>query len=220
MAVNAKLGAVLFALLPVSGANTVSPRGFELLKQAMEATPDPERGRILYLKHCTSCHAPRGWGDGPREVPSLAGQHEFYLLQQLVLFNTLDRHMPEMHQIVGRPDVDLPPALRALAVYLSHQPRNPHADHGDGQALPAGQRTYARACVMCHGKNGEGSENEPVPAIGGQHYYYVLAQLNGFAAGHRSEAHFPVVHFTTRLSPEERQGVADYVSRLTALRTD
>ena len=69
---------------------------------------------------------------------------------------------------------------------------------------------------MCHGENGQGSDVEPA-AIGGQHYFYVLAQLKGFAAGHRSDAGPPVIDFTAGLSPEEKQGVADYVSRLPAL---
>jgi cytochrome c553 len=147
----------------------------------------------------------------------LAGQREFYLLEQLVWFAALNRIAPEMHRIVERPELDNPQALRDVAGYLAHKVHSTRTDHGDGHALEAGKRTYTQACAMCHGENGQGSDAEPIPAIGGQHYPYVLAQLKGFAAGHRSDAGPPVIDFTAGLSPEEQRGVADYVSRLTAL---
>ena len=51
----------------------------ELVGKAMNAAPDAQHGRILYLKHCTGCHGRGAWGNGPKEVPTLAGQRELYL---------------------------------------------------------------------------------------------------------------------------------------------
>jgi len=44
-----------------------------------------------------------------------------------------------------------------------------------------GERIYGQSCAICHGKIGEGSDDEPIPAIGGQHYRYILNQLAAFA---------------------------------------
>jgi cytochrome c553 len=93
----------------------------------------------------------------------------------------------------------------------------PTPDRGDGHALATGERIYSQSCAPCHGRSGEGSDNEPTPAIGGQHYSYLLGQLDAFPSGHRSYVEPPVLDFTAGLSPDERKAVADYISRLTTM---
>lgn len=44
---------------------------------------DPARGKPLYDKECAGCHARDGYGDRPRIVPPLAGQHSNYLKRQI-----------------------------------------------------------------------------------------------------------------------------------------
>jgi cytochrome c553 len=183
----------------------------------MAAAPDAPHGEVLYLKHCTRCHSPAGWGKGPAAVPSLAGQREYYLIEQLIQVSTLERNVPEMHRVLTAPDLDRPQAVRDLAAYLAHAPRDPHSEQGSGRDLSKGEQVYKRQCAMCHGKNGEGSEDEPIPAVGGQHYDYLLTQLRGFAAGHRGTVEPPVLDFTAGLSSPELAAVADYMSRLSPL---
>jgi cytochrome c553 len=208
---------LIVALLASQAANAGNPRAFELLKTAMALTPNADHGEVLYAKHCSACHGARAGGSGPREVPALAGQREYYVLEQLVFFSALERNAPAMHDIVKRPDLDHAQALRDLAAYLSHASGQPTTDRGDGHALAAGERIYSQTCAACHGRRGEGSDNEPIPAIGGQHYRYLLAQLEAFPTGHRSYVEPPVLDFTAGLSPDERKAVADYVSRLTTM---
>jgi cytochrome c553 len=196
--------------------HAASPRAFELMKEAVTATPNAQHGGQLFTERCASCHGPQAWGDGSKKIPSLASQREFYLLEQLVLFSSLDRYVPAMHQALTSAGGLGPQDFRDLSAYLAGASHNPRPQHGDGRALKAGGETFARSCAMCHGKTGEGSDREPIPAIGGQHYSYVLAQMEGFASGHRSLVEPPVIDFTAGLSTEERNAVADYVSRLTA----
>lgn len=190
----------------------------DLLSQAATVTPDVEHGKILYLKHCAKCHGPRAWGDGPREIPALAGQRERYLIEQLARFASGERHGSAMHgpamqESLQLPDVNRAQAVGDLAAYLSRAVRNPQPEHAEGRALAVGERTYGRACAACHGSDGAGGDSGTLPAIGGQHYGYLLAQLRGFASG--LLRHPPGVDFASGLSAEEQQGVADYLSRLT-----
>jgi cytochrome c553 len=191
-----------------------------LVSQAMAVTPDPEHGTILYLKHCSNCHSPHAWGDGPREIPALAGQRESYLIEQLAHFASGERkgsvtHGSVMHEILQPPDLNRPQAFGDLAIYLSRAGRNPHPEHAAGRALAVGERTYTKACAACHGSDGAGSDKGTIPAIGGQHYGYLRAQLSGFASG--LHGHPLGADVVSGLSDEEQQAVADYVSRLAYL---
>lgn len=167
--------------------------------------------------HCSRCHSPGAWGKGAAAVPALAGQREYYLVEQLVQIATLERNVPAMHRELTASELDRPQAIRDLAAFLSQDARNALTEQGSGRDLSRGQRVYRQQCAMCHGENGEGSEDEPIPAIAGQHYPYLLAQLRGFAAGHRGNVEPPVISFVGGLDQREMQAVADYLSRLKTL---
>ena len=178
---------------------------------------DPEHGKILYLKRRTGCHGRHAWGDGPKEIPALAGQHELYLLQQLARFAARVRDSSLMRESIHPAVVDRPQALRDLAAYLSAAPRSPSSGHGGGRARGVGERIYLQRCIACHGQSGQGNEPSAVPAIGGQHYYYVVHRLQGFADSHPGESESDVLSAAAGLSAEDRAGLADYISRLPAL---
>jgi mono/diheme cytochrome c family protein len=36
--------------------------------QAQEYPADVSRGKVLYERHCMTCHGPRGYGDGPNAL--------------------------------------------------------------------------------------------------------------------------------------------------------
>jgi cytochrome c553 len=209
---------LLAVALASAAATAASDPGAQLASRALAVTPDPEHGKILYLKHCATCHSPHAWGDGPREIPALAGQRGTYLVEQLGRFATGARegsamHGPAMYEALQPADVNRPQAIGDLAAYLSRAGRNPHPEHSEGQALALGKRTYTSGCAACHGSDGAGSDNGSIPAIGGQHYPYLLAQLRGFVSGLRGHS----LGAGTVLSDPEQQAVADYVSRLSYL---
>ena len=203
-----------FLLMSFSGSLPAAPLAQEMVLRALPLKADPAHGRILFVKHCASCHGRSAYGNGPREVPSLAGQHEYFLLQQLARIATLDRALQEMHEILRRPDVDQAQSLRDLAGYLAGLQRSPDPEHGDKTSLPAGARIYAGSCVGCHDGNGEGNNKDPIPMVGGQHYHYLLARLRTFGNQHSSVTEPPILEFTAALNDTERQAVADYISRL------
>ena len=209
---------IMTASIACSGATGVAlavpPVVNELVGKAMSSTPDAQHGSILYLKRCKSCHGQNAWGNAPKEVPTLAGQRELYLVVQLAEFVTLERNGSAMHRATNVADAKHPQAIRDLAAYLANAPRDPKPDEGDGKAVAAGEKLFQRGCAMCHGTSAQGSADEPIPALAGQHYPYTLLQLKNFAAGHRGQVEPPVIDFTAGLSAEEQSGVADYLSRL------
>jgi cytochrome c553 len=210
----AAAAALLTTVAPVALANPAA----DLAARAAVATPDPGHGEILYLKHCAACHRPHAWGDGPREIPELAGQHERYLREQLARYAAGERpasptHGAAMHDALQAPDLNRPQALADLSTYLARAPRDPEPEHSEGRALAAGKRTYTGACSGCHGADGAGSE--VVPAIGGQHYSYVLVQLDAISAGRRPHPTYAGVR--TALPAGEQPALADYIARLTYL---
>jgi len=136
---------------------------------------------------------------------------------QLARFATGERHGSEthgsaMHDTLQPPDVDRTQALADLAAWLAQAPVNPEPDRGAGRDLALGERSYTRACAGCHGPGGAGGPRGVVPAIAGQHYSYLLAQLQEFAVGRR--AHVLFADPATAPSALEQQALADYLSRL------
>lgn len=183
---------------------------------AQDGSPDPQHGEVLYLRHCVPCHGGRAWGDGPREIPALAGQREAYLIEQLTRFASDERtgsemHGPAMHDtLTAAADVDRPAAIRDLAAYLARAPAAPQAEQGQGRSLALGKSAYLGTCVICHGDDGAGANDRSAPRIGGQHFRYVLSRLREFGSTHRGRLE------AVALSGAEQQALADYISRLPA----
>jgi cytochrome c553 len=217
------LAALALAVLATPASEAQSTSTLSRLQKATALTPDLQSGEHLYIQYCSACHLHSGWGNGPREVPTLAGQQDVYLLEQLIQFSVLDRKKDEMHAVVTRPEIDSPQAFRDVSSYVARRPRNPAPEHGDGMQLQVGKRLYEQSCATCHGESGEGNADDLIPAIGGQQYRYLLVRLRHFTQDHGAQQHSAgvepaVVNLLSRLSPEEIKAVADYSSRLPALR--
>jgi cytochrome c553 len=82
------------------------------------------------------------------------------------------------------------------------------------QASGPASRAYAQAksCSACHGSNGD-SADMTYPRLAGQPADYLRAQLEAYSSGQRRN---PTMEPLARsLSPEDRQGLADYFAALT-----
>lgn len=186
----------------------------EIVAKAMAAQPETLRGGALYSKRCKGCHGAKGWGDGLEDVPSLAGQRELYLVTQLAEFATQERNGSTMHKATSPADVNNPQAIRNLAAFLSRAPANPEPEHAEDRTAGSGESLFQHNCATCHGTAAQGSSTDPVPALAGQHYEYILIQLKRFARGHRGQVRAPVIDFAAGLSDEDERAIADYLSRL------
>ena len=74
---------------------------------------------------------------------------------------------------------------------------------------------FRTACASkCHGTAGEGNDFRLWPRLQGQHYMYLLRQMKLIRDGHRRFADNLMVRRLDRLSEQDLEAVADYLSRI------
>ena len=120
------------------------------------------------------------------------------------------RNFASQHHLGGPQD------LLDVAAYAESLPRWPPLEGGtgDGSTLDRGNLVYHRDCESCHGPLGLGELRRLRPRLAGQHYRYLLRQLEETAGGLRPGMDDEHVKLIGALSVDERAGVADYLSRL------
>lgn len=166
---------------------------------------------------CAACHGADGNSVNP-EWPSLAGQHESYLVTQLKAFKTGERQnvlMSPMAMPLAEQDME------DLAAWFSSRPLTPkEADPalvGKGQRLYRGgdaERNIA-ACIACHGPTGQGNPLAGYPVIAGQHAAYAEATLKAYRAGERrSDASQMMRNVAANLSDSDIRALAAYIQGL------
>lgn len=145
------------------------------------------------LQNCYQCHGVGGVSVIPTR-PTIAGQKSEYIRRQLVAFKNsapqgvqdrdgdVDngakdsaipvRNDPVMeHMAAGLPDPLIAPLADAISK-LACDGGTAKAQHNNPPARPAA----AEACVVCHGVDGIGVQNQ-VPNLAGQHRAYLRRQL-------------------------------------------
>ena len=183
--------------------------------EAAQREPDRARGARLF-DTCAACHGAQGDGTEDGEIPAIAGQHGSVLLKQLTDFRHQQRRDERMQYFADRHHLPGPQDLTDVAAYVASLPRFPRTvtGIGDGKSLGEGASTYFRECERCHRPLGQGDLLRRRPRLAGQHYKYLLRQLEDTAQGRRPGMDAPHVDMLRRLSPAQMEGVADYLSRL------
>ena len=166
---------------------------------------------------CVACHGIDGNSANP-EWPSIAGQHETYLVKQLTAFRDGVRQNPLMTPMAaGLRDED----IADLAAWYSSQ--TARGGETEPSKLKLGQKVYragnmeeqTMACAACHGPTGRGNPLASYPAIQGQHATYVAAQLRAYKTGARTGDQNQMMRsVAVRLSEAEIDAVASYVQGL------
>lgn len=186
----------------------------ERVESVLRLRADTDHGREIYGRDCSSCHGRTGWGDAATGNPALAGQRPNYLVKQLADVIETDRTLPEMHRLMARWQFEDPQTLRDVATFLADLPPNPSPQQGTGRQLAEGRRVYEAECAACHGRFGEGDNAAYVPALRGQHFVYLQAQMQSLATGHRSGMDGEGQERLRALSLAQLDAVADHLSRL------
>jgi cytochrome c553 len=182
-----------------------------------QAEGDVEAGKTKSAT-CAACHGVDGNSVNP-EWPKLGGQHEGYLVQQLLYFADGERDNETMKGMAA----NLTEQDRAdLAAYFASQ----EVSYGtaDPELVELGERIYRAGnaesgvapCMGCHGPNGAGNPPANYPALRGQHAKYVENQLHGFAEGNRiNENSIKMMQLIARrMTNREIRAVASYVQGL------
>ena len=180
------------------------------------AAPTQHDAKALASGVCSACHGPEGRSVSP-VFPRLAGQQSAYIMLQIDAFRSHVRSDPNaqayMWGMSSQLDDD---TIKELADYYAAQ-KPVTGQLGDARLAAAGAEIYGNgipaqgvpACASCHGANAEGAA--AFPRLGGQHVDYLVAQLQGFQSGLRSNA--PIMLAVVRtLTKEQIKAVAAYAA--------
>jgi cytochrome c553 len=180
------------------------------------AAASPPDGKTLAAGVCSACHGAEGRSVSP-VFPRLAGQQAAYIMLQIDAFRGHLRSDPNAQAYMWGMSSQLgDETIKELADYYAAQKPVP-GQPGDPKLVAAGAEIYANgipaqgvpACASCHGANAEGAA--AFPRLGGQHVDYLVAQLQGFQSGLRSNA--PIMLAVVRtLTADQIKAVAVYAA--------
>jgi cytochrome c553 len=167
---------------------------------------------------CAACHGVDGNSLNP-EWPSLAGQHESYIVKQLQAFKSGARQNVLMSgQAMALSDQD----MADIAAWFAGQ--KPAAKAADPALVDVGQRLYrggnkdagVPACLACHGPDGLGNITAAWPVVAGQQANYTAAQLAAYRSGERkTDGDTQIMrNVAARLTDDEIKAVASYIQGL------
>jgi cytochrome c553 len=179
---------------------------------ALRATGNAQRGVAAY-RICHGCHKAGGLGTPDGAYPRLAGQHDTYLIKQLIDVRTGSRDNAKMYPFVSSHAITTQD-IADLAAYLGTLLSPPDNARGEGKALSRGETFYKKDCVGCHGDHGEGIAAKFFPRVAGQHYPYLKKELTRIRDGLRRNAHPTMDKVVKSYSDDDIAAVADYMSRL------
>jgi cytochrome c553 len=159
------------------------------------------------VQTCGACHGQNGVPLDPKTMPIIWGQQESYLVKQLHDFRAGDRDSPIMSAMAkGIAQED----LRKVAAYFAAKPWPPEpAAAAPAPAAPPEEKIAV--CKACHQPKFEGGP--PAPRLAGLSYEYLLAQMNNFADGKRTN-NLDMPKLMQALTPADRDQIAHYLSAL------
>ncbi|MCK5812698.1 MAG: c-type cytochrome [Cocleimonas sp.] len=205
--------------LTVSSYSMATPASEEVsyneIEAALKLEANIENGKKIY-RNCALCHSPEGWGNPTGRFPQIAGQHQKVIIKQLADIRAKNRDNPTMYPFSRSTYLKDPQAMADVAAYVSSFPMVPNNAVGKGDDLEKGKKIYEDNCTNCHGKQGEGHNADYYPRIQGQHYQYILRQLEWIKSGKRRNADEKMVKQIDGFTKTDLKAVADYVSRLKA----
>ena len=127
------------------------------------------------LDLCVACHGPQGNSSNPR-IPSLAGQPQIFLENQLVLIREGLRDIPQMKGTLdGLTDAD----LTVLAQYFAAQTPEPPVGAVDSARFERGRAlAHSMLCGTCHLPDYRGREQ--MPRLAGQHERFLRVVMEEY----------------------------------------
>jgi len=208
---------LLFLSLFISSISIFTAAAGEIAEAKPMKKGDAEKGSKL-VGTCVACHG----ADGNSVVgqwPTLAGQRESYLFEQLEHIRSEERIIAVMKGLLNDYSDD---DLRDVSAFYSSQKTK--VSQADEANLALGKQIYRAgkldsgvpACTGCHGPTGKGLESAQYPMLGGQKAEYVVTSLIAYQTGERAiDEHGKIMQgIALRLTTEEIRAVANYVSGL------
>jgi cytochrome c553 len=158
---------------------------------------------------CIACHGPNGNSTQP-QYPVLAGQTARYIYLQLKDFKEGRRADPQMDPFardLSRED------MFNLAAFFAAQKPAPLAFKPDPARAARGKaKADETLCTMCH-LGGFIGQNE-IPRVAGQHYEYVVKQMQDFKAARRTNDAGNMASVSKTLNDDDIVNLAHYLAGL------
>lgn len=202
---------LLTSIVLIAGATGLTTSAF--------AAGDPDAGKARAAV-CAACHGMDGNSVNP-EWPTLAGQHEDYIAEQLSNFQEGRRKNVLMTPMsMGLTPDDM---ANLGAYYASQETKVSEVDpalvdHGRQLYFAGDAERGIPACAACHGPSGRGNGPAGMPALSGQRSTYTINSLKAYADGTRvaqSDVKNGMMQQTaSMLTPEDMAALADFVQGL------
>ncbi len=181
---------------------------------AIQLKSDVANGKAEFQRRCAQCHGENAWGSYDGEFPQLAGQHRSVIIKQLADIHQGTRSNPKMIPIVIQLSNESSQLIADVAGYLETVLMNPEPEIGDGDNLEVAAAVYESRCAECHGVRGEGDASKFYPLVQGQHYEYMLRELQWLRDGQRKNANQEMVEQIKEMDDRQLASLADFLSRL------
>lgn len=157
------------------------------------------------LKLCAACHGEDG-NSQIENIPSLAGQPAFFVLNQLFLMREGVRKFEAMAPIVKDLTDD---DLNAFGAYYAKLTPKPGDEKIDPALVKRGaELAKAKACVSCHGANLQGQDQ--IPRIAKQRIDYLIYAMKAYRDGTRPSADTIMSSAVASLSDNDLAALAHY----------
>lgn len=167
-----------------------------------ESVPLAER-----VAQCNACHGKDGNSE-TELTPSLAGQPEFFLLNQIILFREGVRAIEPMRSLVKDFSDD---EIVALAQHYAKLPPRRTAEPVDTELAKRGAELSAKLrCASCHLPTLAGEEQ--MPRLAGQRIDYMLAQLKAYRDSTRSGADALMSNAVANVPDRDLAALAHYAA--------
>ncbi len=158
---------------------------------------------------CLACHGPGGNSTNPA-FPILAGQTARYLYLELKDFKEGRRSDPQMTPFaaaLSREDM-----FDLSAYFAAQKPIAPPFQPDPAKVALGRDKAREVLCTMCH-LGGFRGQNE-IPRVAGQHYGYVVKQMQDFKAGRRTNDAGNMSSVSKTLSDQDIENLAQYLATL------
>lgn len=160
------------------------------------------------IEQCTTCHGPDGISK-LEKIPSLAGQPEFFVLNQLFLMREGVRKIEAMEAIAKELKDD---EMQSLASYFSKLPPKASDEKVDPELVKRGAELATRLrCASCHLPTLAGQEQ--MPRLARQRIDYMLEAMKSYRDNKRSGADTAMTAVIVGASDDELTALAHYASQ-------
>lgn len=157
---------------------------------------------------CANCHGDGGNSVKP-DVPNLAGQNAYYLLEQLREFGVTQRKTSEFkRRLVNAMTAD---EKIGMVVFYAAQ-EVVHKPSANPALVKRGGDLYAKACADCHDPDGRGARE--YSRVAGQQTDYLTQSLKGYRDGSGMRINKEMAKEIKPLTDADIAAIVAYVSSM------